>query len=121
MVGPNPLKPLVWKNPLFWLKIERIKFDSKTAHRKEKKEKKERREHKKEKHEKSKSHKKRSLSSKKVSDESELEKSGLTEELERPQNLRGYDSDGSQNSKKRKREDSPPAVESLVKGLYQYS
>lgn len=56
-----------------------------------------------------------------MSDESELEKSGLTEELERPQNLRGYDSDGSQNSKKRKREDSPPAVESLVKGLYQYS
>ncbi|CAA7042573.1 unnamed protein product [Microthlaspi erraticum] len=88
-------------------KIERIKTDSKSAHRKEKKE--ERRKHKKEKHEKSKS----KSHNHSVSNESELEKSGLTEEL--PQNLHGYDSDGSQNSKKRKRDNSPPAVESLVK------
>lgn len=62
------------------------------------------------------------LSSKKMSDESDqLEKSGLTEELEEPQNQLGYLSDGSQNSKKRKRDDSSPAVESLIKGLCQYT
>lgn len=45
------------------------------------------------------------------------EKSGVTEELEGPQNQLGYLSDGSQNSKKRKRDVSPPAVESVIKGL----
>ncbi|KFK42025.1 hypothetical protein AALP_AA2G202400 [Arabis alpina] len=99
-------------------KLERIDYDSKTARRKEKKEKKERRKLKKEKHEKSHKHSSRKLdnSSKNVSDESELlEKSGLTEELEEAQNQLGYLSDGSQNSKKRRRVDSPPAVQSLVK------
>lgn len=43
------------------------------------------------------------------------EKSGVTEELEGPQNQLGYLSDGSQNSKKRKRDVSPPAVESVIK------
>lgn len=43
------------------------------------------------------------------------EKSGVTEELEGPQNHLGYLSDGSLNSNKRKRDVSPPAVESLIK------
>ncbi|KAG2254412.1 hypothetical protein Bca4012_057992 [Brassica carinata] len=102
-------------------KIERIVIDSKTALRKEKQEKKERRKHK-EKREKSHKH-----SSKKTDDVHQKllcpstespgvsEKSGVTEELEGPQNQLGYLSDGSQNSKKRKRDGSPPAVESLIK------
>ncbi|XP_010419219.1 PREDICTED: uncharacterized protein LOC104704909, partial [Camelina sativa] len=103
-------------------KLERITLDSiNPLHRIEKKEKK--RTHKKEtKEEKShkassrEAHKLQILSSKKVSDESDqLEKSGLTEELEASQNHHGYLSDGSQNSKKRNREDSPPPVESLIK------
>ncbi|ESQ27545.1 hypothetical protein EUTSA_v10019693mg, partial [Eutrema salsugineum] len=105
--------------------LKRILNDSKTACRKEKKEKKERRKHKKEKHEKSHKHssskaddvhKKQFFPSKKVSDESDqLERSDLTEELEGPQNQLGYLSDGSHNSKKRKLDDSPPAVESSIK------
>lgn len=52
-----------------------------------------------------------------VSDESEqLEKSCLTEEHEQQLHQVGYLSDGSQNSKKRRREASP-AVESHIKGL----
>ncbi|KAJ0255891.1 Uncharacterized protein HA466_0089340 [Hirschfeldia incana] len=107
-------------------KIERIVTDSKSALRKEKQEKKERRKHKKEKREKS-SHK---HSSKKADDgvhkkllcpssksPGVSEKSGVTEELEGPQNQLGYLSDGSQNSKKRKRDASPPAVESIVKAV----
>ncbi|EOA35486.1 hypothetical protein CARUB_v10020695mg [Capsella rubella] len=119
-------------------KLERITIDSINPLRIEKKEKKEKREHKKVKekkerreHEKVKNlekshkhsskkahdtHKQQILSSKKVSDESdELEKSGLTQELEEPQTHLGYLSDGSQNSKKRNRDDSPPPVESLIK------
>lgn len=111
------------------LKLKRITLDSKKAHRIEKKEKKEKRKEKKEtKREKSHKHSIKAtdnhhklifLPSKKVSDESDsLEKSGLTDELEEPQKHLGYLSDGSQNSKKRIRDDSPPAVESLIKGLY---
>ncbi|KAJ4883869.1 Uncharacterized protein Rs2_33962 [Raphanus sativus] len=104
-------------------KIERIVTDSKTKSLKEKKDKKERRKHKKEKREKSHKH-----SSKKADDDVHKkqqcpsnkspgvsEKSGVTEELEGPQNQLGYLSDGSQNSKKRKRDVSPPAVESVIK------
>ncbi|AEE35766.1 DNA ligase [Arabidopsis thaliana] len=107
-------------------KLKRITLDSKKAHRIEKKEKKEKRKEKKEtKREKSHKHSIKAtdnhhklifLPSKKVSDESDsLEKSGLTDELEEPQKHLGYLSDGSQNSKKRIRDDSPPAVESLIK------
>ncbi|XP_010428636.1 PREDICTED: uncharacterized protein LOC104713249 [Camelina sativa] len=97
-------------------KLERVTHDSKNPlHRIEKKEKKEKRKHTKE-TKGEKSHKQQILLSKKVSDESDqLEKSGLTEELEASQNHHGYLSDGSQNSKKRNREDSPPPVESLIK------
>ncbi|CAH8386269.1 unnamed protein product [Eruca vesicaria subsp. sativa] len=100
-------------------KLERIVIDSKTASlKKDKKE----RKHRKEKREKSHKH-----SSKKADDvlKKQLcpsskspvlsEKSDVTEELEGPQNHLGYLSDGSQNSKKRKRDVSPPAVESLIK------
>ncbi|VVA91952.1 unnamed protein product [Arabis nemorensis] len=57
-------------------------------------------------------------STKQVSDESEqLEKSCLTEENEQQLNQVGYLSDGSQNSKKRRREASP-AVESHIKATH---
>ncbi|KAF3516132.1 hypothetical protein DY000_02064022, partial [Brassica cretica] len=92
-------------------KLARIVNDSKTALPKEKKDKKERRKHKTEKREKSHRH-----SSKKPSKSPGVsEKSGVTEELEGPQNHLGYLSDGSLNSNKRKRDCSPPAVESLIK------
>ncbi|RID56172.1 hypothetical protein BRARA_G03388 [Brassica rapa] len=91
-------------------KIARIVNDSKTSLPKEKKDK-ERRKQKKEKREKSHKHSsKKSTKSPGVS-----EKSGVTEELDGPQNHLGYLSDGSQNSNKRKRDCSPPAVESVVK------
>ncbi|KAG7590277.1 hypothetical protein ISN44_As07g024600 [Arabidopsis suecica] len=107
-------------------KLKRITLDSKKAHRIEKKEKKEKRIEKIEtKRPKSQKHSIKAvdnhhklvfLPSKKVSDESvQLEKSGLTEELEEPQNHLGYLSDGSHNSKKRNRDGSPPAVDSLIK------
>ncbi|CAN6938652.1 unnamed protein product [Brassica oleracea] len=92
-------------------KLARIVNDSKTSLPKEKKDKKERRKHRTEKREKSHRH-----SSKKSSKSPGVsEKSGVTEELEGPQNHLGYLSDGSLNSNKRKRDVSPPAVESLIK------
>lgn len=82
-----------------------------------------RRKEKKEKKEKKQKIKEKSLKklqyypTKQVSDESEqLERSCLTEEHEQLHHV-GYLSDGSQNSKKRRREASP-AVESHVKGLF---
>lgn len=57
------------------------------------------------------------LPTKHVCDESDqLEKSCLTEEHEQHHHV-GYLSDGSQNSRKRRREASP-AVESDIKGLF---
>lgn len=84
------------------------------------KEKKEKKKDKKLKNEK-KSTKQQYFPSKKiVSDESEqLEKSCLTEEHEQLHSI-GYLSDGSQNSKKRSRENSPAVVESHIKGLCFY-
>ena len=94
------------------IKIERPIVDSKKLHRKEKKEKKKEKKLKKEK----KSLEQKYSTTKTVSYESEqLEKSCLTEEYEQPQV--GYLSDGSQNSKKRRRETSPAVVESQIKGL----
>ncbi|CAE5964275.1 unnamed protein product [Arabidopsis arenosa] len=98
-------------------KLERITLLSKKAHRIEKKEKKEKRIVKKE-IKREKSHKHSSIKAddshhKQVFDQ--LEKSDLTEELDEPQNHLGYLSDGSQNSKKRNRDGSPPAVDSLIK------
>lgn len=108
------------------LKHERITLDSKKAHRIEKKEKriekigtKLPKSHKHSIKAADNHHKLVFLPSKKVSDESDQhEKSGLTEEHEEPQNHHGYLSDGSQNSKKRNRDGSPPTVDSLIKGLY---
>ncbi|CAL9240810.1 unnamed protein product [Arabidopsis halleri] len=104
-------------------KLERITLDSKKAHRIEKKEKriekigtKLPKSHKHSIKAADNHHKLVFLPSKKVSEESvQLEKSGLTEELEEPQNHLGYLSDGSQNSKKRNRDGSPAAVDSLIK------
>ena len=110
----NPCETDSLKPFILILKIARIVNDSKTSLPKEKKDK-ERRKQKKEKREKSHKH-----SSKKSSKSPGVsEKSGVTEELDGPQNHLGYLSDGSQNSNKRKRDCSPPAVESVVKGLYQ--
>ncbi|CAH8258293.1 unnamed protein product [Arabidopsis lyrata] len=104
-------------------KHERITLDSKKAHRIEKKEKriekigtKLPKSHKHSIKAADNHHKLVFLPSKKVSDESDQhEKSGLTEEHEEPQNHLGYLSDGSQNSKKRNRDNSPPAFDSLIK------
>ncbi|KAL1190084.1 hypothetical protein V5N11_025861 [Cardamine amara subsp. amara] len=101
-------------------KIGRNIIDSKKTYSIEKKERKEERKHKKErKGDKSRKHSSRKgldgLKHKQQFLESDqLEKSSLTEELEQPQNHLGYLSDGSQNSKKRKRDISPPAVESPI-------
>ncbi|CAN8234530.1 unnamed protein product [Cochlearia groenlandica] len=101
-------------------KLERIALDSKTLRRNENKEKKERRKLKKEK--KKLTHSSKLVTTKIVSDDSDqLEKSGLTEELEETHNNLGYLSDGSQTSKKRRRVDStppPPVVQSSVKAVH---
>ncbi|KAF2546936.1 hypothetical protein F2Q70_00020213 [Brassica cretica] len=105
--SPPPVYARNWangQNLVESTKIERQIVTSKKVHRKEKKE---RKKDKKQKNEKTIEHV--YLPTKQVSDESEqLEKSCLTEEHEK------YLSDGSQSSKKRRREASP-SVESSIK------
>ncbi|XP_023645246.1 uncharacterized protein LOC17896984 isoform X2 [Capsella rubella] len=112
---PPPVYARNWgngQNLVESTKIER-QIVSEKVHRKEKKEKKKDKKPKKEK----KSPKLEYISAKQVSDDSkqvsdeseQLEKSCLTEEHV------GYLSDGSQNSKKRRRETSPAVVESQIK------